>query len=101
MREVVEGAKDLVDVTHSLITDMIHDILVIAEGKVVVQGHDIAIEALPQVDHNVFLSSLDVFDDHLGLRQVDIEVIETVHKLSDATLHRSLFMEEFDQRVCL
>ena len=42
-----------------------------------IETDDVAIEALSQVDHDVLGSPVLVLHDHLGLRQVDIEVVQT------------------------
>lgn len=98
---VIERPKHFVDVLHSLVCDISHHIVVVREGKVMIHLDDVASEALPQVDHDVFLSPLFVLHDHLRLRQVDVEVIKRVAQASNMLLQPLFLVVEFDQRVGL
>ena len=50
VRIVIKWAQHLVDVSHSFVADVVHDIVVIPESKVMLKANDVTIKAFPEVD---------------------------------------------------
>lgn len=98
---VIEGPQNLVDILHSLVCDTGHHIFIVLEGKVVVHLGDQTGKTFPQVDYDVFCSPLLIFHDHLGLGQVNVEVVERLAQLTHLTVQRLLLVVKLDERVCL
>ena len=78
VRIVVERPQHFVNVSDRFVTHFIHHVVVIVQREPMVQLHYVSGQALPDVHSDVFqcLPRVLFFQNHFGLRQVNIEVIK-------------------------
>ena len=73
---MIEWTKHFIDISDGLVTDLLHDIVIVAQSKLMTQFDNVTIHSLTHINHNVFLCPRLVFHDHLSLWQVNVEVVE-------------------------
>ena len=78
---------------------MVDHVGIVVEGELVIKTDDVAIEALPKVNHYVFSGPVLILHDHLSLRQVDVEVVQTCFQMINSVRKSSFFVEKLNQRV--
>lgn len=83
MLKVVKGTERLVNVSHSLVLDLIDNKLVVLECKVVVDFLDVRVKPLSQINLDIILDLLQVLLDNDRVGQVCVELLKAVEELAN------------------
>jgi len=81
--KVVKGTERLVNVSHSLVLDLIDNKLVVLECKVVVDFLDVRVKPLSQINLDIILDLLQVLLDNDRVGQVCVELLKAVEELAN------------------
>ena len=83
-----------------IVDDALHNVIVISQGKIVIDLANIGIYSLAQIDHDRVFSHIYVLHQHLCFWEINVELIQTSPQLLDFLLKLLLFMEKLKKRVC-